>query len=257
MNRKEYLNIMMQDSAPMLFSKKEMYVISTLKNGHSPLYSELSVTDKRKLTYNNMHLSMGMKYSEPNSFPILRPYNGTLEYEYRTFSERKRCNGAGQALMIFENDYTFKSLLWDKLEQTTATLTKFDCLFTPDFSMYVDAPLHINRDSVYKTRFVGAYWQKCGFNVIPTASWADANSFTWCFEGLPMHSVIAVCGVGISWSRAAKRLWAYGIRQVEDLLQPTTIVVYGEETDIPGISVPVKFIEDHITKYYRNGKNRK
>lgn len=247
----------MSDTTPSLFPTKEMYAMSITKGGHSPLYNKLSNTDKRKLTYNNLHLSLDMDCSGPNSFPVLQPYNGTLEYEYCRFTERNKCNGKGQALMIFEDDYLFNHLLWDKLEQTTATLTKFDCLFTPDFSMYVDVPLHINRDSIYKTRFVGAYWQKCGFNVIPTASWADANSFTWCFEGLPMHSVIAVCGVGISWSRAAMELWFYGVKQVEKLLSPTTIIVYGKETEIPGISVPVIFIEDHITKYYRNETARK
>ena len=255
MNRKKYLNMMEPNVDPTLFSAKEMYVMSTTRSGHSHPYYDLSATERRKLTYNNMHLGMGLEYTETNSIPVLKPYNGTLEYEYRTFSERRRCNGEGQALMIFEDDYTYKHLLWDRLEQTTATLAKFDCIFTPDFSMYVDAPLHLNRDSIYKSRFDGAYWQKCGFNVIPTASWADVNSFPWCFEGLPQHSVIAVCGVGVCWSRAAIELWLYGVRQVEKLLSPTTIVIYGKEIEIPGISVPVMFIEDHITKYYRNGNN--
>jgi hypothetical protein len=259
MNRKNYLNKMMPDAKPSLFTAKEMYAMSTTKGGHSPLYYELSSAERRKLTYNNMHLAVGMgiEYTETNSIPILEPYNGTLEYEYRTFSERRRCKGEGQALMIFEDDYIYKHLLWDRLEQTTATLAKFDCVFTPDFSMYVDAPIHLNRDSIYKSRFDGAYWQKCGFNVIPTASWADVNSFPWCFEGLPQHSVIAVCGVGVCWSRAAMELWFYGVRQVEQLLSPTTIIVYGKQKEIPGISVPVMFIEDYITKHFRNETTRK
>ena len=247
----------MSDAEPSLFTAKEMYVMSTTKGGHSPLYYELSLTERRKLIYNNMHLALGMKYSEPNSFPIMEPYNGRVDYDYCSFSERNRCRGEGQALMIFEDDYKFSHLLWDRLEQTTITLSKFDCLFTPDFSLYVDAPLHLNRDSVYKSRFDGAYWQKCGFNVIPTASWAGVNSFPWCLEGLPQHSVIAVCGVGVSWSRAAMELWLYGLRQVESRLSPTTIIIYGKEIEIPDISVPVMFIEDHITKNYRNGKEEK
>lgn len=257
MNRKKYLNKMVEDKVPSLFTPKDMYVMSTTQSGHSNLYYQLSQTDRRKLTYNNMHLALDMKYTEKNSIPIMKPYNGTLEYEFRRFSERSKCIGKGQALMVFEDDYKYKHLLWDRLEQTTATLTKFDCLFTPDFSLYVDAPLHLNLDSIYKSRFVGAYWQKCGFNVIATASWAGANSFPWCFEGLPQHSVIAVCGVGNRWSRAAMQLWLYGIRQVEELLLPTTIIIYGKEIEIPGISVPVMFIEDHITKYFRNENNRK
>ena len=257
MSIKKYLDLVSTDTASSLFSAKDMYVMSCTKNGHNPLYAGLTAIERRKLTYNNMHLSFGMNWSEPNSFPVLEPYNGTLEYEYCTFSKRRKCSGKGQALMIFEDDYNFEHLLWDRLEQTTITLAKFDCLFTPDYSMYVDAPLQINKNSVYKTRFAGALWQKCGFNVIPTASWAGANSFPWCLEGLPRHSVIAVCGVGVSWSRSARALWLYGIRQVETLLAPTTIIVYGRETEIPGISTPVMFIEDHITKFFRNETTRK
>lgn len=256
MNRKIYLNTMWAKTEPTIFPTKDMYVMSYTKSGHPPLYAELSITEKRKLTDNNMHLAVGMECSEPNSFPLLKPYNGSLDYEYCTFSKRGRCKGAGQALMFFEDDYTFRHLLWDRLEQTTTTLTKFDCLFTPDFSMYVDAPLHLNRDSVYKTRFAGAYWQKCGFNVIPTASWAGANSFPWCLEGLPKQSVIAICGVGVSWSRSAKELWLYGIKQVEALLLPTTMIIYGREVALPGVTTPVMFIEDHITKYLRNEHTR-
>lgn len=257
MSLKKYFDIVSTTSNPTLFSTKDMYVMSCTKSGHNPLYAELSATEKRKLTYNNLHLSFGMRWSEPNWFPILEPYNGTLDYEYCTFSKRRQYDGKGQALMIFEDDYTFDHLTWDKLEQTTFTLAKFDCLFTPDYSMYVDAPLQINKNSVYKTRFAGAYWQKCGFNVIPTASWAGANSFPWCLEGLPQHSVIAICGVGVSWSRQALELWQYGIRQVESLLSPTTIIIYGKETEIPGLSTPVRFIKDHITKFLRNEKSRK
>ena len=236
---------------PTLFPTKDMYVMSCTRSGHPPIYYDLSETERRKLTLNNLHLAVDMKLSEHNSFPVLEPYNGPLDYEFRTFSERRKCKGEGQAMTVFEDDYIFSHLLWDRLEQTTITLAKFDCLFAPDYSLYVDAPLHHNRDSVYKSRFVGAYWQRCGFRIIPTAGWAGANSFPWCLEGLPQHSVIAVCGVGVSWSRSASMLWQYGLRQVEELLLPTTIVVYGEEVALPRISTPVMFIEDHITKYYR------
>ena len=251
MSVKKYLDLISVNTGPSLFPTKEMYIMTCTKGGHNPLYSGLTATERRKITYNNLHLSLGMNWSEPNSFPMLQPYNGTLEYEYCTFSKRKKCKGNGQALMIFEDDYIFAHLLWDRLEQTTVTLAKFDCLFTPDYSMYVDAPLQINRNSVYMTRFVGAYWQKCGFNVIPTASWAGANSFPWCLEGLPRRSVIAVCGVGVSWSYSARELWLYGIRQVESLLSPTTIIIYGKEIEIPNVSTPIMFIEDHISKYFR------
>ena len=80
----------------------------------------------------------------------------------------------------------------------------------------VPLAMWVNRDSVYHSRFITAYWQKCGYQVIPTASWGDANSFKYCFEGLPEHSVIAVCGIGHDQDKSRKTLWHIDSREEAD-----------------------------------------
>ena len=63
-------------------------------------------------------------------------------------------------------------------ETTYYNIRKFDYVFTPDYSMFVDVPDHINRDAVYKTRSIGAIWQqKFVLSVIPTFSFEPASSF--------------------------------------------------------------------------------
>ena len=89
--------------------------------------------------------------------------------------------------------------------------------------------------------------------MIQTASWADANSLKYAFEGLAENSVTAVCGIGHDFCESARRLWFYAIKKLIEEKSPTILVVYGGKTDsFPDFGVPVIFIEDFITKRFRN-----
>lgn len=238
-----------------IFSKTDMYLMSCTDTGKLRDMMALSPATRRKCQVNNMHLTRGIDFSEVNGFAILNSYNGSTDFPAYPYSMHNRLTGKCEALHFFEDDYKFAHATWERLEQTSYRLAKFECLFAPDFSLYVDAPIHLNKDSVYKSRFVGAFWQcTCGFNLIPTASWAGVDSFPWCFEGLPNRSVIAVCGVGVTHSSAAWELWVTGLHELERRLSPTLIVIYGGKVEVPGLHTPLQFIPDTITQFYRKKK---
>ncbi len=91
-----------------------------------------------------------------------------------------------------------------------------------------------------------------GFNVIQTASWGDANSLKYCFEGLAEHSVTAVCGIGHDHCPQARHLWQYALKELVAEKSPTKLIVYGGKQDsIPELGIPVVYIEDFITKRFR------
>lgn len=195
----------------------------------------------------NMHLMEGLEFTSENSFAILEPYNGPTEWTIHPFAQRNKLDGRGQAIHFFQYDYTFQSM-WKNLELMTPKLSKFDAIFTPDWSLYVDVPEHLNKNATYKTRFVGAYMQHCGYTVIPTFSWSNAASFKWCFEGLPKGGVMATCGTGIKHCSAAFRLWCYGMRKVEEEKSPSLIYVYGDPVDVPRLQTELRFIPNKIIK---------
>ncbi|MBR2195353.1 MAG: DUF4417 domain-containing protein [Salinivirgaceae bacterium] len=237
-----------------LFSEKEMYVMAHTAKG-KPTFIKEPHKGNPMYKYDNMHLSDGMEMVEYHGLeiPLLKPYTGTTELDYQPYSLWKKLNGEGQAVHFFMNDNEFRTAVWNKLEQTTYNLRKFDVLLTPDFSMYVDLMSFYGLLAVFMTRFVGAYWQKCGYNVIPTASWSNADSFKFAFVGLPQNSVIAVCGVGVSWSPAAVELWQMGLLELEKQVRPIEIIIYGsDKLELPKLHTPVNFIIDNITKNYRN-----
>ena len=114
----------------------------------------------------------------------------------------------------------------------------------------------MNRFNLYKTRFIGAYWQYLGFNVIPTVTWGNANSFTYCLKGIPEESVLGVCGVGKSHCRSANELWNYGIQRVIEEKRPRLLYIYGNPTDSLDITVPYRIIPDFITSRFRKDEKR-
>lgn len=226
-----------------LFTTKELYAMEHTKRGRSRRFAHIPVKQRRKMIHENMHLIPGMSFTSRLRYPQMMPYTGPTDFVSVSYQDRSKHNGKNEALHFFLDDYRFRDAVWCNLEQTTYSIAKFDYVYTPDLSMWRDLPTDFyNRENVYRTRFVGAYWQNCGYNVIPTASWGDLSSFSYCFEGLPMHSVIAVSGMGNKRSEDAFNRWCYGLRRLEDAKEPILIIIYGEEVEIQGIHTPLKFV---------------
>lgn len=233
-----------------LFSAKEMYLaISRTNSGRDILTDSLPLPVRREYVYNNRHIACSLPFD--NWFPSVQPYEGPLDFEVVPFNQRKKASGKGQAVHFFLNDYVFRRAMWDKLEKTVLELSKFDVVFAPDFSMWLGVPDFDNVTTVYKNRIATSYMQKCGFNTIPVASFADANSFSYCFKGLPQKSVIALCGIGHLRYRELDALWRFAVEELQRQLNPSHIIIYGPEVSLPRIEVPVTFIKDFITTKLR------
>jgi len=235
-----------------LFSTKEMYIMEHYKSGRSRRFDHIPLQRRRKIIYENMHLIDGMPFTTNLHYPELAPYTGTTDFVSVSYQERNKHDGKNEALHFFLDDYRFRDTVWCNLEKTTISISKFEYVYTPDLSLWRDLPTDFyNRENIYRTRFIGAYWQKCGYNVIPTASWGNLSSFSYCFEGLPVHSVIAVSGMGNRKSENAFNLWCYGLRRLEEAKAPILIIIYGEEVEVQGLHTPLKFVPCFIHEKLR------
>ena len=235
-----------------LFDPKELYLIEHTKYGRSYKLTGAPQKKKRKVIYENMHLMEGMSFTTDWGFPEMLAYTGTTDFIPVSYSERKKYDGHNQALHFFLDDFRFRNAVWCNLEYTTYSIKNFDYCFTPDLSLWRDLKTDFyNRENIFRTRFVGAYWQLCGFNVIPTASWGGLSSFAYCFEGLPSHSVIAVSGMGNRQNPDAFNRWCYGLRRLEEEKSPSLIMVYGEVVEVWGLHTPLQFIPCFIQNKLR------
>lgn len=80
-----------------------------------------------------------------------------------------------------------------------------------------------------------------GIRVIPTISWADRDSYEWCFEGEPEGYTVAVSSVGTQGSQETRQLFLDGYREMIARLHPSTIIMYGTVPDgCQGNIIPVK-----------------
>ncbi|MBP5724870.1 MAG: DUF4417 domain-containing protein [Bacteroidales bacterium] len=216
---------------------------------HSYLIGNEKPSIKQKMKFNNWHLSKGMDFTLRNEFPKVSAYKGDIPSQLTRFNElsHKHYN---RCLHFYQYDYTFDSV-WHRLEFYTPKIAKFRYVIAPDFSLYVDTSKQLNYQSLYRNRFVTAYWQQCGVKVIPSASWGNADSFEYCFEGLPQNSVIAIGSVAVKSCEDSIMLWRYGVSQVIQQLNPTALLIYGSRIEFDNQGTQTYYYNDFINTKFR------
>lgn len=149
---------------------------------------------------------------------------------------RAAATGTG-ALHFFLDDYRFERT-WTAPDAAMARVAEVGAALTPDFSLWTGAPLAAQMWQVYRSRWVGAYWQHHGHNVIPTASWGDRTTYDFAFDGLPTGATIAIGTVGVRGTRALE-LFHDGLAELLARTTPTLLLVYGQlPTTAAGLPLP-------------------
>ena len=152
---------------------------------------------------------------------------------------------------FFIDDYQFERV-WRSPRRYAELLKPFRCVCSPDFSLYVDMPLAMKIWNVYRSRTLGAYWQKTGLNVVPTLQWAEPRTFDFCFQGIKRGSTVAVSTLGAAKVRISRQIWIAGMREAIRQLQPSTILLYGSPIDFDFGNVNVIHYENETVKRLRN-----
>lgn len=133
----------------------------------------------------------------------------------------------GMGIHFFIHDYLFQRL-WYFRNKYAGMLQRFDAVMSPDFSTYTDFPLMVSMFNHYRKHLIGAWMQSIGIRVYPTISWADKDSFQWCFDGEPHHATVCISSVGTQKHKDTKRLFMQGYDRMLEVLEPETILFYGE-----------------------------
>lgn len=93
----------------------------------------------------------------------------------------------------------------------------------------MDMPLPMQRWNEYRRRALGNYWQRHGATVIPTLSWTDRRSYSFCFGGLPAGGTVAVSTVGVRGDDGARAIWEAGMSAAIEAIRPTRVILYGSD----------------------------
>ena len=160
-----------------------------------------------------------------------------IGFNYAKTSERKNVG-----IHFFIDDYQFERI-WNAPMDYMDLLAEYDCVLTPDFSLYMDMPIAMKIWNVYRSRLIGQMMQDGGIRVIPTLSWAEPQTYQFCFDGLPSGGTVAVSTVGVMRDKSARAIWADGMTEAIKRLKPKNIICYGSKLDFDYGKINVKYIE--------------
>lgn len=197
----------------------------------------------------NLHLYDEFETDGHFEMPIIHRENiipdKLIGFNYMLSSKDKHVG-----IHMFVDDYQFERL-WNQPERYINSLRKFDCVFTPDFSLYMDMPIAMKVWNTYRSRLLGQYWQSQGIKVIPTVSWAEHQTYDFCFDGIEEESIVAISTVGVKQDPFAIEVWKDGVMAMIEKIHPYAILIYGEKIDFDFKGVPVFWYDNDTIKRLR------
>lgn len=158
--------------------------------------------------------------------PIIEPTKIT-ENNFIGFNEVLSSKQNNCGVHFFLDDYQFQRL-WNTPDKYIEMLKRFNCVLSPNFSLYADYPKALQIYNHYRKHWIGAYLQLNGIEVIPTICWSDEKSLDWCFDGEPKGGTVAVSSVGTQKAKESKQLFLNGYNEMLKRLKPETVIFYGK-----------------------------
>ncbi len=169
--------------------------------------------------------SLGMPILSKVSLPRI---DDIISY-HDTRPSDKRALKKAYLVHFFKDDYKFEYLYEKPRGRSGAPalrrMAQYTAVCTPDFSVFPEMPLPVQQFQVFKSRWCGAFWESLDLCVIPTITWADERSFSFCFDGVPVNSVVAI---GMTGCKDYRESFMLGYRKMIEVLKPNTILCVGE-----------------------------
>lgn len=174
------------------------------------------------------------KYDMPIIEPVyeLPKVDRFIEFDY---CNRVRGDRSNIGVHFFEDDYKFERV-WTGPDRYGEMLSQFGFIIGPDFSVYGDFPFPVRLYNYYRNNWLVKYWQTCyNMIIVPTVMWGEEDTWDWCFDGLPKHSIVAVSNVGVGNSAAEKKYFADGYHEMLRRLEPSKILFFTRNfAEFPG-----------------------
>ena len=131
---------------------------------------------------------------------------------------------------FYLDDYKFDGPkgIWHDSASALKVLRHFAGVITPDFSTYQDFPKPLKSFNTYRMRVFGYWLGRNGLAVINNVRWGTPETWSYCWDGIPKNSIIAIGTVGGSPQKVVDRQrFDNGFAELIRVLQPHTVIVYG------------------------------
>ena len=209
--------------------------------------------NERTRTDNKYNLDLIDIKESTNNFwqmPIIEN-NNYIPKDLIGFNYAKTSKNKDVGIHFYLDDYQFERL-WNKPEDYIDILKQYDCILSPDFSLYMDMPMPMKIWNIYRSRKIGQFYQKQGIKVIPTISWAEKETFDFAFQGIPKGSIVSISTIGVKQNKEALNIWKDGMDVMIEEIKPSTILVYGGKLDYNYEDIDVIYYENKVTEKFKN-----
>ena len=156
-----------------------------------------------------------------------------------------------KGIHFYVDDYQFERI-WNNPHKYIDILRDYDCVLTPDFSLYMDMPMSMKIWNVFRSRLIGQMMQDEGLTVIPTVSWAEPETFDFAFAGLPEGGVMSISTVGVKQDPHAFEIWKSGTDELIKRKKPSALLVYGGAVDYDFGKTKVYYFSNEVTERMKN-----
>lgn len=208
--------------------------------------------DERERTNKSYNLNIGQNIKYTSDFwqmPIIKNDNFIPEdligFNYALTNKEKNCG-----IHCYVDDYQFERL-WNNPDKYIDALKEYQCFLSPDFSLYIDMKMSTKIWNTYRSRFIGAYYQSKGLKVIPTISWAEEETFAFCFKGIPKGSIVSISTIGVKDDKKSLETWKSGMDEMIKQIKPSTILVYGGKIDFDYGIIETIYFDNHVTENWK------
>lgn len=165
----------------------------------------------------------------PFDIPRIRPCRSYDVEKWIGFNFAKSSRPADRkklGIHFWLDDYEFRRL-WAQPKQYLPLLQQFGAVMSPDFSLYTDYPKAMKIWNVYRNAWLGRFWQDNGICLVPAVSWAEEDSYSYCFDGQPVGSVVAVSSTGAMRTKTERDLFVKGYNEMIRRLNPKEVIFSG------------------------------
>lgn len=227
----------------------DIKAIDMPKFGLNINFNKMFKENERQRTNDAYNLNIIDIEKTTNSFwqmPIIKNDN-YIPNRLIGFNYAKTSKDKNVGVHFYIDDYQFERV-WNNPEEYIDILRQYECILSPDFSLYMDMPMPIKIWNTYRSRLIGQYYQNIGIKVIPTISWAEKETYEFCFEGIPQGSIVSISTVGVKRNKEALKIWKAGVDELIKILEPSTILIYGGKLDYDYKDINVIYYENEVTE---------
>ncbi len=175
----------------------------------------------------NSYLVKSATYAGIEEFPCVKSCN-EIPNRIITFSQAisSKWNDFDCWVCFYELDYLFMRI-WNNPKKYINKLKKFKGVISPDFSLYINMPLVMQKYHIYMGRALANWFIENGIKVIPNVRLGDERTYEFGLDGLYKGDVVSIGTIGSLKNKTERKILIGAIRKTLDTIKSEDVIIYG------------------------------